>query len=121
MNNQVNTMSKSLLLFSLLAAVTLSGCKSVDFTQVRANALQGDPQAIASMQAAYLKVSPSSRLAYMLDLGNLQRKYPTQFADALAKQKPQTQQAVQYLLKGEKQHRSLVEKILKTTGSNNSP
>jgi len=105
----------------LMLGLLLTGCKSIDYTAIRAQAVQGNSTAIRSMQSAYLQVSPSSRLDYMLDLAALQRKYPAEFAAELAKQKPQTQQAIGYLLQGEKEHRALLEKILRTHGSNNSP
>jgi hypothetical protein len=114
-------MNKIIALLTLISVSLLTGCKTIDFREVRAQALQGNPEAISSMQSAYLQISPSSRMLYMMDLAGLQQKFPREFAMELAKQKPKTQQAVGYLLQGAKEHRSLLEKISRTQGSNNSP
>jgi hypothetical protein len=109
------------LFFAIATLAILTSCKSINYSEVRNSAMTGNVPDIARMQAAYLQISPSSRLNYMLDLAALQRKHPEAFQSALAQQKPQTQQAVGYLLQGEKQHRDFLEKILRPHGSNNSP
>jgi len=112
-------MSKFILLS--LAITLLAGCKTVDFNQVRARALQGNAEDIGIIQSVYLKISPSSRLAYMGDLSALNRKFPDAFQAELAKQKPKTQEAIGYLLDAEVVHRKLINRINQTHGSNNSP
>lgn len=109
------------LILALVFISLLTGCKTIDYREVRVQALQGNSAAIGSMQSAYLQVAPSSRLVYMMDLAALQQKFPQEFASELAEQKPKTQQAVGYLLQGAKEHRSFIEKFLRTQGSNNSP
>jgi hypothetical protein len=108
--------------FTFAFAITLlAGCKTVDFNQVRARAMQGQAEDIAAIQSIYLEISPSSRLTYMEDLATLNRKFPATFQAELAKQKPKTQEAIGYLINAEVVHRKLLDRIKQTHGSNNSP
>lgn len=114
-------MSKTTTLILLTLVISITGCKTIDYSKVRSRAMQGQAEDIGIIQSSYLKISPSSRLPYMRDLATLNRRFPTTFQAELAKQKPRTQEAVGYLLNAEATHQSLINRINKVHGSNNSP